>query len=199
MNRESQSFNNILLVSLIISCIFHFTLLQTESGILGLDAENTFTSKGEEVRIPIEFIPIEQTMKAHQYTTSEIDEVKKLLNEAIESKAVPPKKNGVYSLNQARATLRRYLQTIREEIEKNKKATATAGYSKWVGNVKIGFSISRNSIFSNVQILESSGNKLLDQSAMEAINKASGKIKRPQSAGSRTIQTSAVIKYQYGW
>ncbi|WP_394708425.1 energy transducer TonB [uncultured Desulfuromusa sp.] len=188
-----------MLVSLIISCIFHFTLLQGESGILGSEAESTLTSKGEEVRIPIEFSPIGQKIKAHQYTTSEIDEIKKLLNEAIASKAVTPqKKNSAYSLNQAKAILRRYLQTIREEIEKNKKATATAGYSNWIGNVKVGFSISRNGLFSNVQILDSSGNKLLDQSAMEAINKASGKIKRPKSTGSKTIQTSAVIKYQYG-
>jgi TonB family protein len=198
MNPESQSFNNILLVSLILSCIFHFTLLQSESGIPELDADTTLTSKGEDVRIPIEFIPIGQKIKAHQYTTSEIDKIQKLLNEAIESKAVPPKTNSVYSLNRGRAELRRYLQTIREEIEKNKKATATADYSEWIGNVKIRFSISGYGIFSNVQILESSGNKPLDQSAMKAIKMASGKIKRPQSSGSKTIQTSAVIKYQYG-
>ncbi|MDX2495772.1 MAG: TonB family protein [Desulfuromusa sp.] len=50
----------------------------------------------------------------------------------------------------------------------------------------------------NVRILESSGDKLLDQSAVEAINKASGKTKRPQDTGFKTIHTSAVIKYQYG-
>ena len=198
MNPESQGFNNILLVSLIISCILHFTLLQTESGIVGLGAESTFTSTGEEIRIPIEFIPSGKKITTHQYTTSEIDEVKKLLNEAIESKVVPKKTNGIYSFNRAKAILRRYLQSIREEIEKNKRATATADYSKWVGNVKVGFSILRNGLFSNVQILESSGNKLLDQSAIEAINKASGKTKRPPNTGRKKIQTSAVIKYQYG-
>ncbi len=122
---------------------------------------------------------------------SEVDETKPLPKN-------PLKRSGTYSLNRTRTALHRYLLSVREEIEKNKYVSTPSSYSRLVGNVKIGFSISGDGLFSNVRILESSGDEALDRSALSAIIIASGKPKRPKNTGYKTIQTSAVIKYQYG-
>lgn len=201
MSTENQGTNNVLLVSLIISFVLHFALLQTEPGYFKFQEEIVLPSKAEEIQIPIEFIPGAQSVTARQFTASELEAVKKLVDEAGETKPIAKaqlKQSGYYSLNRARSALHRYLLAVREEIEKNKFVLVSSKYPNLVGNVKIGFSISGNGLFSNIRILEPSGDKLLDRTAMAAINRASGKIKRPKTTGYKTIQTSAVIKYQYG-
>ncbi len=186
---------------MIISFVFHFALLQTEPSNFEIQEEIALPSNAGEIQIPIEFIPDAQSVTARQFTAGELEAIKKLIEEADETKPTPNaqlKKGGFYSLNSARTALHRYLLAIREEIEKKKYVPASSRYFNLVGNVKIGFSISGGGLFSNLRILESSGDKLLDRTAVAAINQASGKCKRPKNTGYKTIQTSAVIIYQYG-
>lgn len=199
MNTDTRrGMNNILLVSLILSLAVHFVLLQSKWVIVGSETHNTLAVNGDEIQIPIEFIPNAQKNRLYQYSESSLEEIKKLLEEANESKPVVPKASDIQSFNQVKSAIRHYLLSVREEIEKNKKISAISSYTELVGRVKIGFSISGNGLFSDVQILETSGDKLLDQSATQAIYSSNGKIKRPPTTGHKTIQTSAVIKYQYG-
>lgn len=187
------------MVSLIVSFVLHFALLQTKVGAIGVEKVIIFPSKEEEIQIPIEFIPATQTVTARQYTVGELEAMKKMVTEAGDTKTLQ-KPRGTYSLNRTRSAFHRYLLAVREEIEieKNKYLSTSSRYSRLVGNVKIGFSISSDGVFSNIQIVDSSGDQRLDRNALSAINSASGKTKRPKNTGIKTIKTSAVIKYQYG-
>lgn len=201
MDTEAEGTKNILLVSLFISCVLHFALMQTESVPVGLNEESLLSATTEEMRIPVAFIPSAQNLTVRQYSASELASLQKLLEDSAKTEAASKsqaKSNGLSSLNRTRAAIKHYLLSIREEIEKNKKTSASPKYSTLVGNVEIGFLITADGLFTNLCIQESSGDHLLDRSAIEAINKTSGKIKRPKNTGFQTIQTSAVIKYQYG-
>jgi TonB family protein len=201
MNTENQGINNALLVSLIISFVLHFALLQHDIKAGSAEQVISLPSAEEDIQIPIEFIPTSQTMTARQYTVGELEAVQKLVTEATETKTVAPKKTkrtGTYSLNRTKTALHHYLLDIREVIEKNKFISDPSTYSNIVGNVKISFSISSAGIFSNIQIVDSSGDHKLDKSALSAISSSSGKIKRPKNTGIKTIKASTVIKYQYG-
>jgi len=107
-------------------------------------------------------------------------------------------KSGNYSLNSTRTAINQYLLDLREELEKNKYILTEPNHFRLIGNVKIGFSISSDGIFFNIRITESSGDQFLDRSALSAVSGTSGKTKRPKNTGAKNIQTSAVIKYQYG-
>jgi TonB family protein len=201
MRTNNQGLNNILMISLIISFVLHFSLLQTDIDMMSIDEKIMLPVKEINIQIPIEFIPATQTVTTRQYSVSEIEAVQKLVTEADDSKTAlnsQMKKVGTYSLNRARTALHHYLLAIREVIEKNKFTSEPSNYSNVVGNVIIGFSISASGSFSNMRIVESSGDHTLDKSALAAIKFVSGKIKRPKITGIQMIKTSAVIKYQYG-
>jgi TonB family protein len=124
-----------------------------------------------------------------------------MVTEIDDSKPLPKaqiKRTGSYSLNRTKTALNHYLFEIREVIEKNKFIAAPSMYSNIVGNVTIKFSISASGMFSNIRIIESSGDRILDKSALSAINSASGKTKRPKNTGIKTIKASVIVKYQYG-
>lgn len=201
MSAEDQGTNNVLSIALIVSFVLHFALLHTEPGDFAIQEELALPASIDEIQIPIEFVPGAQSVTTHQFTASELEAAKKLVNEANETKPVANTqltKSGYYSLNQTKTALHHYLLAIRENIENHKYVPASARHFNLVGNIEIGFSISGEGLFSQVRILESSGDKRLDRTAMAAITRASGKIKRPKSTGYKTLRTSAVIKYQYG-
>ena len=201
MSTNSHSINNILILSLIISFVLHFSLLQADWNTISLNEEVIVPNEEKDIQIPIEFIPTTQSVTTRQYSASEIESVKKLVAKSDDSKVVSKsqvKSPGTYSLNRARTALNHYLLAIREVIEKNKFISYPSSYSNVVGNVTIKFSISPAGTFYNSRVMESSGDKNLDKSALSAIRNASGKIKRPLVTGVKTIQTSAVVKYQYG-
>jgi len=201
MNIDNKDLNNILAVALIISFVVHFFLLQADVDTIRIDEEIIVPSEEKVIQIPIEFIPTTQTVTARQYSVSEIDAVKKMVTEIDDSKPLPKaqiKRTGSYSLNRTKTALNHYLFEIREVIEKNKFIAAPSMYSNIVGNVTIKFSISASGMFSNIRIIESSGDRILDKSALSAINSASGKTKRPKNTGIKTIKASVIVKYQYG-
>lgn len=201
MNIDNKDLNNILAVALIISFVVHFFLLQADVDTIRIDEEIIVPSEEKVIQIPIEFIPTTQTVTARQYSVSEIDAVKKMVTEIDDSKPLPKaqiKRTGSYSLNRTKTALNHYLFEIREVIEKNKFIAAPSMYSNIVGNVTIKFSISASGMFSNIRIIESSGDRILDKSALSAINSANGIISRPKNTGIKLIKASVVVKYQYG-
>jgi TonB family protein len=201
MNTEPQGLNNALMVSLIISFVLHFSLLQTDVDTIRIDEEIIVPSEEKEIQIPIEFIPTTQTVTARQYSTSEIQAVKNLVSEADDSIVLSKSKlerAGAYSLNRTKTAIHNYLLAVREVIEKHKYVSNPSNYYTIVGNVKISFSISAAGEFSNIRVVESSGDQFLDKSALSAIKSANGSIARTKNTGIKLIKASAVVKYQYG-
>jgi TonB family protein len=201
MNTENQGLNNVLMVSLIISFILHISILNTDVDTINIDEEVILPYAEKEIQIPIEFIPTGQIVATRQYSIGEIEATKKLVSETNDLKEPPlPQINrpGIYSLNKTKTILNQYFLAIREVIEKNKFSLPLSSYSNIVGNVKISFSISSEGEFSNIRIIESSGDQILDKSALSAIENASGKTKRPKNTGVKTIKASTIVKYQYG-
>ena len=198
---NTKNINNVLLLSLIVSFVLHFSLFNTDVSGITEHQNINFHSLDDVIQIPIEFIPNTETVATRQYTIDDINAVKKLLSEAADSHTqTKPLINSTaaYSLNRTRTALNQYLLAVREDIEKNKFNLAPITYANIVGNVKIRFSISAEGIFSNIRLVESSGDQNLDKSALLAVNSASGKSKRSKNTGTKTIKTSVVVKYQYG-
>ncbi|XQW83846.1 energy transducer TonB [Thalassotalea piscium] len=201
MNTEETGINNALMISLIISFILHFSLLQMNLNSVVSEEKISLPSLEQEIQIPIEFIPSNQPITIREYSASQIEAVTKLVETASDNTIKPAtkiRKTGTYSLNRTKAALNRYLLDIREVIEKNKFSLTPEIYTHIVGNVTISFSISAEGTFSKIRITESSSDPDLDKSALIAVESASGKTKRPKITGTTTIKASAVIKYQYG-
>ena len=97
------------------------------------------------------------------------------------------------SLSRKLAPVKQYLSMVRKAIEEPKYPTPESRSYGLIGNITFGFDILGNGEFRSIRIMESSGDELLDRTAVEAIERGSGKIKRPQVTGHRTIKTSVVI------
>jgi len=125
------------------------------------------------------------------------------------SKPSPPKKmiipklpeygsSGGYSRRASLSSLiKRYIDIVIEEIEKNKFSPEQSRYYGLIGNVTVGLTIDPSGRFHNITILSPSGDKLLDATALRAVKNTDGKVKRPAWAGSSPLKISLVIKYQY--
>ena len=66
---------------------------------------------------------------------------------------------------------RQYGQGIRQQIERGKNYPRRAKRMHKQGIVKVGFTINRNGLITNLRIVKSSGTKILDRSALLAVNK----------------------------
>jgi len=92
----------------------------------------------------------------------------------------------------------KYIHFLREEIEKNKYSPPESRYYQLIGNIKLAFDIKSKGQFNHIRIIRSSGDALLDQTALNAIVITNGKYQRPQWAGYQPISVVFVLKYQYG-
>ena len=95
------------------------------------------------------------------------------------------------------ALVKRYIEIVSEEIEKRKFSPEESRYYGLIGNVTVGFTIGPRGRFHDIVILSSSGDRLLDTTALRAVQDTDGRIKRPAWAGNRPLKVSLVIKYQY--
>jgi TonB family protein len=58
--------------------------------------------------------------------------------------------------------------------------------------------ITGNGNFTGITILRSSGDKLLDKTALNAVAASSNAVKRPAVTGRGNLSVSTTVKYQYG-
>ena len=91
----------------------------------------------------------------------------------------------------------RYLEIVAEEIEKRKFTPNESRYYGLIGNVTVGFVVGPRGRFHQIGVVRSSGDALLDATALRAVQATDGHIKRPPWAGSRELTVQLVIKYQY--
>lgn len=69
--------------------------------------------------------------------------------------------------------LRSHLSYIKEMIQRNLSYPETARREGWIGKVKISFVIANNGRAQDIKIVQSSGFKILDKSAKEAVSRSS--------------------------
>lgn len=94
--------------------------------------------------------------------------------------------------------VKKYLFFLREEIEKNKYQPPESRYYQLIGNTRVAFEILPDGSFVHVRTVRSSGDTLLDQTALEAIHATDGTYERPSWSGRQKLNVSFVLKYQYG-
>ncbi len=97
-----------------------------------------------------------------------------------------------------RRILKRYLAQVHSAVEKRKFQPPGANFRGVIGNALYAFTIDGQGRFKGVRLLRSSGSDRLDQSALTAIQKASGRVKRPKIIGTQPIAMTLTVKYQYG-
>jgi protein TonB len=72
-----------------------------------------------------------------------------------------------------------YKAALRSAIENNKGYPRRAVRLRQEGEVVVGFTIRRDGVIEALRIVESSGSRLLDKSALTAVEKTSGKLPFP--------------------
>lgn len=201
---EPGRLDNVLLLALILSACLHAALLYSDIELFSDQQSSrieSVTDNDYKLLIPIEFIPDASGFVSSGNTSVSREVVLALVQQAQNDDQSPSKlttRGGVYSFTNQQVNVRRYLQKVREEIEKFKYQNADQPRRELIGNARVVFVISATGEFQQAKIIESSGDVRIDHAAIAAIDAASGKIKRSKETGSRAITTSAVIKYQYG-
>lgn len=192
--------DNVLLLALIISICLHFAVLYSRIDwtVHNVTSAGVANSPPSPIEIPIEFIPMQVENATKMAVPDEM--VRSIVDAATrEHSDIKPRSQatGHYSFLRQQTLLKRYLNSVREEIETHKYGTV-ANRTALAGNVTVEFQILSNGAFRRVKLLNTSGSSLLDRAAVTAVRRSSGKVKRSQTTGSRIITTTAIIKYQFG-
>ena len=169
------------LAALTVSFILHFFFL-------AMDLDVSSAEAGGYIEIPVHF------------TSFQKSEIKKSAAKRIK-KTVPlinTKGNGMPDSYHSNELIKKYLCCLREEIEKNKYAFPGSRYYGLIGNVAVSCHITASGRFRNMKIVRSSGDALLDRTALKAIEKTDGTYKRPSWTGRKSLRAIYTIKYQYG-
>lgn len=172
----------VFLIALTVSAILHFYFIKT-----GFDLPD---KNSGEIVIPVTFIP-----GAEREILSE--------PEGIEEKQISlpedrPEKKGYYSASGRERLLKLYLEMIAEEIDRRKFSPDESKYFGLIGNATVGFIVTGDGFFRDIVILNSSGDELLDRTALNAVAEVSGKVKRPAASGKNNVRVYIIVKYQYG-
>ncbi len=173
--------NRFFIAAVVFSVLIHLYLFKVNFSV---------EKEGSEwIEIPVTFIP----------------DAKRIIPEkAIKQQkqiTVPEEKSsagGYYKSYDKNRIVNSYLELIRKEIDKRKFTPSEAAYYGLIGNVTIGFVITGNGSFTGITVLRSSGDKLLDKTALNAVAASSNAVKRPAVTGRGNLSVSATVKYQYG-
>ena len=95
-----------------------------------------------------------------------------------------------------KAILAEYNKAVAEEIGKNKRYPAFAQRHNIEGVVRVTFIIEVDGTFSDIKITRSSGNRMLDDAAIQSVKSSSGKVKKPEEIARLRIQRSVVIRFE---
>jgi len=173
--------NRLFAAAIAVSVILHLYLLKINFSF-GEGARG-------EIQIPVTFIP----------EAKKIPLVKPSKNEKqITLPDDKPSSGGYYSLNNKNKLMNSYLELIRKEISNKKFSPLESMSYGLLGNAIVGFTITGDGDFTGIKILRSSGDPLLDKTALNAVYAASGKVKRPAASGRENVMANVTVKYQYG-
>lgn len=173
--------NILFITAMAISIILHLYLLKIDF---------SFAEGGRGgVEIPVTFIPdakkssIEKSLQQEKQITLPDDK---------------PNSDGYYASYNKDKLLNSYLEMIKKEISSRKFSPPESIYYGLIGNSTVGFTINGNGDFTAVQMVRSSGDPLLDKTAVNAVYNSSGKVKRPAATGRNNFRVNITVKYQYG-
>lgn len=142
--------NKIVLLSISLSCALHYAIVANINILPTIvKVEEMSDSKIMQIEIVIENIKKENSRLSPDSTSKTI------------SKVVPSKKES--STN--------YLSLVRSKINKVKYKNPLAARLNLTGEVQIGFNLNYPKSVSNIMVLKSSGEELLDESALETIER----------------------------
>ena len=172
--------NRFFIFAILISLALHWYFLRCETEYLS-EQESAI------------YIPVTLTLASHISREQPVES-----REMIIPKLPGAEKGGlVFKQGTITKLAQRYIEIVAEEIEKRRFSPPESRYYRLIGNVKIAFSIDRYGRFHNITIVRSSGDALLDATALKAIKNTDGRVKRPAWAGTRVLNVSMVLKYQY--
>lgn len=173
--------NRFFIIAIVLSVIIHLYLFRINF--------SPFTNGSEEIEIAVTFIPDakravpEKPLRRYKQIT--IPEEK-------------PGEGGYYKTYDKNRILNSYLDMIKKEIDKRKFSPPESMYFGLIGNAAIGFTITGNGSFRGITVLRSSGDPLLDKTALNAVADSSGAVKRPLLSGRGELKVCVTVKYQYG-
>lgn len=171
--------NKFFVGTIFVSIILHLCFLNMDT--------NMFKIKESGIMIPV-------TLLQESLLPQKMPEIKKQQIEV----NLPTTTDDVYhrdaNLNEL---AKRYTNFIVEEINNRKFSPKESRYYGLIGSVYIGFIIGPYGNFSNITVVRSSGNKLLDQTGLNAVKATSGVVKRPAWSGQKKLRVTAVVKYQF--
>ncbi len=171
--------NRIYLLALGLSVVLHLALLRWELDIFG--------ERGAKVFIPVTLTPAVEREK-------EPAVAREMLVPALPADM---SEGAVTRRGSLSALENRYVEFVVAEIEKRKFSPPESRYYGLIGNVVLGFVIGPRGRFQDMRLVRSSGDKLLDATALRALAAVDGRVKRPPWAGSRELPVQIVLKYQY--
>jgi len=142
------------------------------------------------IEIPVTMIP---DSEVHERTKPAVQEEQVSMPTSMETHPG----NGIYTKEYRNILIKKYLSFIRDEIQNRKFVPPDSRYYGLIGNVLVGFTVYGDGTYHDVIVLRSSGDCLLDATAVNAVKSTSGRIKRPDWSGRRDLHVSMTIKYQY--
>jgi TonB family C-terminal domain len=169
--------NQILWLCIAISCCLHLWTLDRDW------STETRDMGGEEFMMPADFTMAAATPMAHTLAL-------------VQAEAPDDPHNAESAARRKRRLAReQYFQRVRAAVERN-KFRYNADLSGLLGNALYSFRILPDDTFTDIQLRRSSGDPLLDKAALNAIETASGRVKRPRIIGPHPFHLSIAIKYQ---
>lgn len=165
-----------------ISLILHLYIFKTGSFVL--------PGIGTRIEIPVTLVPESEIPRR---TIPAMNEKPVSMPASVDK--LPGK--GIYTKAYKDILMTKYLAFVRDEVEKRRFSPPDSRYYGLIGNVLVGFTIYGDGTFHEISVLGSSGDALLDTTAVNAVKNSSGLIKRPSWSGYHTLRVSMTIKYQY--
>ena len=175
--KESRVF----IAAIALSIIIHIYFFRIDFSII--------KEGGGEIEIPVTFIPDARKSTSEKPAKEE----KQLI--LPEDK---PAAGGYYKSYDKNRLLNSYLELIKNEIDKRKFSPPESMYYGLIGNVVIEFTITGKGNFNGIRVLRSSGDPLLDKTAVQAVADSSNKVKRPSAIGNNRVRVNVTVKYQHG-
>ena len=175
--------NRFFIAAIGISLVLHLYIINIDTGF---NPEN-----GTYIEIPVTLIPESEVHERARPATVQENQIS--MPQPV--KTVPG--SGIRTKGYRDILIKKYLSFIRDEIQERKFAPPDSKYYGLIGNVLVGFTVYADGTFHNIIVLRSSGDSLLDATAIKAVKSCSGKIKRPAWTGNQELRVSMTIKYQY--
>jgi TonB family protein len=173
--------NRFFIAAVVFSVLIHLYLFKVNFSIV---------KEGSEwIEIPVTFIP-----DAKRTIPEKSIKQQKQISVSEEKSSA----GGYYNSYDKNRIVNSYLELIKKEIDKRKFTPAESAYYGLIGNVTIGFVITGNGNFTALTVLRSSGDKLLDKTALNAVAASSNSVKRPAATGRQELSVNVTVKYQYG-